>query len=239
MMITKCRLPLTALLAFFCAAPLVAQQSNVTVRGIVVDEASGEPIVGAYVGVRGTSMGVATTVRGTFVLSDVPRGAIIEVSQLGYAHWIEQVDSSANLRVPLSVNPIIMDALEVVTDRLSRRWRASAVSARRYTTDQILAAPVANARDFAYLRASFGPCPDGRADCIYRRGGWQAPSICIDDIPYGSDMQALAGVPPHEIHLFEIIGGRSIYVYTKQFAERLAMGQVGLMPRMLIASGSC
>lgn len=229
--------PVAALLLLVAAGPLAAQQTVLTVRGVVVDEVTGAPIVGAYVGVRDSNKGSPTNTEGGFLLRDVPVGSIIEVTQLGYAAWIQQVESGATLRIALTVNPIVMDRLEVVTDRLKDRWRASAVSARRYTAEQIMAAPVANARDFAYLRASFGPCGDGRADCIWRRGSWVPPTIYIDDIPYCSDMQALLGIPTHDIHQFEVIGGTVMYVYTKQFAERLAIGQVRLMPLQFVMSG--
>lgn len=228
----------TALSLLLLAGSAAAQES-VTLRGVVVDETTGEPIVGAYVAVRESNQGVATGATGGFLLGGVRRGSIIEIRQLGYATWIQQADSSATVRVELTVNPIVMDRLEVVSDRLAERWRASAVASRRYTADQIMAAPVMNARDFAYMRASFGPCPDGRADCVWRRGGWVAPSIYIDDIPYCSDMNALLGLPTHEIHLFEMIGGTTFYVYTKQFAERLALGQVRVMPLQLVSRLAC
>lgn len=231
--------PCLAAVALLLLTGSLTAQESVTIRGVVVDETTGEPIVGAYAAVRGTNQGVATGRTGGFMLENVKRGSMIEVRQLGYATWIQHADSSATLRIELTVNPIVMDRLEVVADRLAERWRASAVASRRYTAGQVMAAPVLNARDFAYMRASFGPCPDGRADCVWRRGGWVAPRIFIDEIPYCSDMNALLGIPTHEIHLFEMIGGTTFYIYTKQFAERLALGQVRLMPRQLVSSLAC
>lgn len=228
----------TLLLLTASAAPLQAQTDRVTIRGIVVDGATGTPIAGAAVEIQGTNDRVGTNTEGRFLLSGVRPGALLLVSQLGYATWAMEIDTAAVIRVPLEINPIVMDALEVVTDRLRDRWRASPVATRVYSAEQLIAAPAANARDFAYLRASFGPCSDGRGDCIFRRGRMHAPSICVDDIPYGSDIQALLGLPIHDLHMMEI-SGTAIRVYTKWFAERLASGRVRLTQAVPLPGRAC
>jgi hypothetical protein len=228
----------TLLLLTASAPPLQAQTDRVTIRGIVVDAGTGAPIAGAAVEIQGTNDRVGTNTDGRFVLSGVRRGALLLVSQLGYATWAMEIDTSAVIRVPLEINPIVMDAVEVVTDRLRDRWRASPVPIRSYSSEQLIATSAGNARDFAHLRAAFGPCPNGRADCVYWRGQWHAPAICVDDIPYGSDMNILIGLPIHELHMIEI-SRRYIRVYTKHFAERLARGQIRLMPIMPIADRAC
>lgn len=65
------------LLPFFL---LSAQQ---TLQGVVIDS-SGEPIIGASILVVGTTNGTITDLDGNFALSDVPQGANVEVSYLGY-----------------------------------------------------------------------------------------------------------------------------------------------------------
>lgn len=213
------------LLIPFIAPPIASQQDakSVTARGVVVDAATDEPVVGAYVGIMDSRIGTATNVRGEFILTDVPHGTTIEITQLGYARFVQQVESSEPLRIALPTNPFVMEGLTVVADRLANRWRATGVAARRYTADQIIMAPVSNALDFAYMRAALGRCPRG-GDCIWRRGRWQAPSIFVDDISYGSNTYALLSIPAHEIHLFAVVGGTSIHVFTKHFMERIALG---------------
>ena len=56
------------LVAFFAAA------QTMKVSGTVVDE-SGEPIIGASVKVKDTTLGVATNLEGKFTLDNVPRTA--------------------------------------------------------------------------------------------------------------------------------------------------------------------
>lgn len=63
-----------------------AQQSGITVTGMVVD-ASGTPVVGANVLVAGTTNGVVTDLDGNFSLSDVKKGALLQVSLLVISLW--------------------------------------------------------------------------------------------------------------------------------------------------------
>ena len=64
--------------------PALAQQTRTrTITGLVTDEAK-EPLIGASVVVKGTTVGTITDFDGNFVLS-VPTGAIaLEFSYVGY-----------------------------------------------------------------------------------------------------------------------------------------------------------
>ena len=216
----------TLLLLASITAPLVSQDAApLTARGVVLDATTGEPVPGAYVGLKDSRIGTATNSRGEFVLPDLPHGATIEVTQLGYVDVVLEVESSDPLRIEIAANPIVMEGLAVVADRLAHRWRASGVAARTYTAEQIISAPAATALDFAYMRAALGRCPAGYGDCVWRRGSWRTPSIHIDDLSYGSDTGALLGIASHDIHAFTVVGGTSIHVFTKHFAERAALGR--------------
>lgn len=58
-------------------------QQGITVKGTVKDQ-TGETIIGANVLVKGTTNGIITDFDGQFVLENVPEGAIIEISFVGY-----------------------------------------------------------------------------------------------------------------------------------------------------------
>ena len=60
----------------------VSQQSQ-TVKGVVVDKSTGEPIIGANVVVKGTTNGVITDFDGNYTL-DAPVGSILVISYIGY-----------------------------------------------------------------------------------------------------------------------------------------------------------
>lgn len=65
------------------AAPAAAADSLVTVTGRVAS-ADGTPLPGATVMVRGTRKGTQTTEQGMFRLTEVPPGAVLVISSIGY-----------------------------------------------------------------------------------------------------------------------------------------------------------
>ncbi len=71
----------TVLAAMLLAVGLSAQ--NINVKG-VVNDASGQPVIGAGVMIDGTMQGAVTDLDGTFVLENVQEGANITASALGY-----------------------------------------------------------------------------------------------------------------------------------------------------------
>lgn len=60
----------------------VAQQ-NQRISGVVVDQVTGEPIIGANVIVRGTMIGTSTDIDGNFSL-EAPANSVLSVSYIGY-----------------------------------------------------------------------------------------------------------------------------------------------------------
>ena len=71
------------LLSFLLLAVSLMAQNSIHVKGVVKDPV-GEAIIGASVVVKGTTNGSITDLDGHFNLSDVPSGAVITVSYIGY-----------------------------------------------------------------------------------------------------------------------------------------------------------
>ena len=84
-------------LLLFISANVFAQQ-QVTVTGNVKDE-KGEPIIGANVIVKGTGTGSVSNVDGDFSLVNVPNGATLEISFIGYLNQ----DVKVNGTKPISI----------------------------------------------------------------------------------------------------------------------------------------
>lgn len=59
------------------------KSSGFSIKGIVTDD-EGEPVIGATVRIRGTRNAVATDYNGQYILSDVHKGDVVEVSYIGY-----------------------------------------------------------------------------------------------------------------------------------------------------------
>ncbi|MBO7497890.1 MAG: carboxypeptidase-like regulatory domain-containing protein [Bacteroidaceae bacterium] len=78
--------------------PIGAWAQGMAVRGVVNDE-TGEPVIGASVSVKGTTNGTITDYDGRFVLSGVERGATIVVAaRLPAAKSLSAVSRSLNTK---------------------------------------------------------------------------------------------------------------------------------------------
>lgn len=76
-----------------------APQNN-PVSGVVTDE-KGMPVPGASVVIKGTRQGVSTNAKGEFVLRDVPKGAVLIISSLGYTPREISADGQTNITIIL------------------------------------------------------------------------------------------------------------------------------------------
>lgn len=92
-----------------------------TVTGTVVDAASGEPLVGVTVLVRGTSIGTTTGMDGTFSL-DLPDNAeALVFSFIGYTSQIVPTEGQTEFEIELSTDVTALDDLVVVGYGTQRR----------------------------------------------------------------------------------------------------------------------
>ena len=109
---------LAVLLAFLCGTTASAQ--NKTVRGTVVD-AQGVPVVGAAVVLVGnSSVGAVTDAGGAFRLN-VPAGANVEVSCIGYATQVIPVGDKAEINVILQEDAEFIDETVVIGYGVQRK----------------------------------------------------------------------------------------------------------------------
>lgn len=86
-----------------------AQQSEITVKGTVVDDA-GEPVIGATIMEKGTRNGTVTDIDGNYVIK-VKRNAQLAISYLGYA---TQVVPAGTSKVVLKSNDTKLNEVVVV-----------------------------------------------------------------------------------------------------------------------------
>lgn len=91
---------------------LSVNQQTKTIKGQVVD-ATGTPIIGASILVKGTTEGTITDYEGNFVL-DVPKGAVLSVSYIGYVTREITVSSSSTYKIVLKEDTKALDEVVVV-----------------------------------------------------------------------------------------------------------------------------
>ena len=88
-----------------------------TVKGVVVDKATGEPLVGANVVVLNTSLGSAADIDGLITIYNVPEGQqTLKISYIGYQTITEEVKVSENsvIQKEFRLSPQAIQGQEVV-----------------------------------------------------------------------------------------------------------------------------
>ena len=129
------------LLALLLLLPVHSFAQNLRVEGKVVDE-QGEGVIAAGVVVQGTTNGTVTDFDGKFVLPNVRKGAMLEVSCLGYETQTVQVKGSS-LTITLAVDSKMLEESVVIAYGQQKKVTVTgAVSA--VSGEGLLKAPVAN-----------------------------------------------------------------------------------------------
>ena len=132
--------------------PAAPQSRAVSVTGRVTD-ASGQPIVGASVIVRGTTVGVSTDAEGRFAL-EVPSPAAsqtLEVSYLGYETATVPVGSRTSFEVTLQESSSEIE--QVVVTALGIKRQEKALS---YNVQQVAASDITLVKDANFMNSLSG-----------------------------------------------------------------------------------
>lgn len=98
------------LLAIVVVSSTVAMAQS-KVQGKVVD-ATGEPIIGASVKVKGTATGTVTDLDGNFTLNNVADNSKLEISYVGF--YTQTVNAGSNVNITLEEDKQLLDEVVVV-----------------------------------------------------------------------------------------------------------------------------
>lgn len=80
----------------------VADAKPIRVKGKVSDAATGEPVPGVSVAVKGAGIGTSTNEKGEYELGNVPPKGTLVFSIIGYTRYEEAVNGQGNIEVTLS-----------------------------------------------------------------------------------------------------------------------------------------
>lgn len=92
---------------------LAVSQQNKKISGTILDE-SGIPVIGANIVVKGTTNGTVTDADGKFTLDNIPEGAILVVSYIGYLDQQIPVSGKSVLNISLKEDTQKLDEVVVV-----------------------------------------------------------------------------------------------------------------------------
>lgn len=131
---------------------VISQQSDedrLDVQGTVTD-ASGIPLVGASVAEQGTLNGTVTDLDGKFSLA-VRKGAVIEVSSIGFKTVSFTADSSAPQTIVLQEDAELLEATVVTALGIKRSRKAL-----NYNVQEVSSSDVTTVRDVNFVNALSG-----------------------------------------------------------------------------------
>ena len=121
-------------------APAAQHGQPVTVTGKVGD-ASGMPVIGAAVIVKGTTIGTSTGVDGDFSLQVPPPSAdaVLEINYLGYEPIAQAVGSRTNITFTLRESAVDVDAVVVTALGIKRSEKALSYNVQQVNSEDIVA----------------------------------------------------------------------------------------------------
>lgn len=178
---------------------MVIQQGR-TLTGTVVDN-FGDPVIGANVIVKGTTIGNITDVNGTFTVENVPDDAVLQISYIGFKTLEVPVKGQTTFNITLqedteNLQEVVVvgygssvkkDLTTAVTSVSSKDFLAGAVNDPMQMVDGKVAGVVVN---------SVAAADPNKSGSIQVRGAsslkaGNSPLIVIDGMP-GGDLRNLA-----------------------------------------------
>lgn len=191
----------------------------------VVKDVNGETVIGANILVKGTTNGVISDIDGKFSLHDVPLGAVLEISYIGYENQQIRLKDNAPLTIVLNENSTILEELVVIGyGTVRKRDLTGAVS--QINADQIQKGAVTNILQsvqgripgFQITPSSGQPGADNNVliHGTQSINGTNAPIYVID----GTISENIGNLNPQDIETFTVLKDASaVAIYGSRAAN--------------------
>lgn len=192
------------------SAAILQQVKKIT--GVIKD-ATGEPIIGANVIVKGTTTGTMSDIDGQFSL-DVPDGGILSISYIGYVAQEIPIKNQTSLNILLKEDSEMLDEVVVVGYGVQKKSDVTG-SVTSVSKERLEKLPVTNvlqavqgaAAGVTITQASSIP---GDAPSALVRGqnsinANSGPYIVVDGVPINKTGGSLNDIAPSDIESMEIL----------------------------------
>ena len=131
------------MILFLAVATAMAQGKSI--RGVVLDAANHEPVIGASVLVKGVSgQGASTDINGKFTLKNVKAGAVLVVSSIGYKKIEVPVGNQTDLKIDLPTEDNQVEAVVVTALGIKRSQKALSYNVQEVKSDALTTVKDAN-----------------------------------------------------------------------------------------------
>lgn len=172
-----------------------------TVSGVVTSEEDGQPIVGASVLVKGTSLGAVTDIDGKFSIANVPNSAkALQISFIGMQSQ-EVVIRPGTIRVILKTDSEMLDEVMVVAYGTAKKssftGSASQVNADKidaHVATSVTSALAGSTPGVQYMSSNGDPTSNSPTIRIRGIGSMSAsnsPLYVVDGVPYDGPLNAI------------------------------------------------
>jgi len=156
------------------------------IAGKVVDEQTGEPLIGANILIKGTTMGAAAGPDGSFIIINVPPGKYtLRVTMIGYETQNVtdvMVYTDRTTKVNVRLRPTVIEGREVTVVAERERIEFDRTNTAAYISqEEIEKLPVANLREVIQMQA--GVVADAGGALHFRGGRSREVAYMIDGVP--------------------------------------------------------
>ena len=189
-----------------------------TLKGIVRDNTTGEPLPGVNVIVEGTTNGTSTDMDGNYTLSNVKSGDKVVFSSIGYLSQTETYSGQASLDVSLAEDPQLIEEVVVIgygtVTKKDATGAVTTVTAKDFNKGAIVTAENMINGKVAGVTINTSGAP-GSGSQIRIRGGSSLfasndPLIVLDGLPLDNNTNLgstslLAAINPNDIESFTVL----------------------------------
>ncbi|MCK9624855.1 MAG: SusC/RagA family TonB-linked outer membrane protein [Bacteroidales bacterium] len=208
---------------------------NLKVTGRVTDK-KGEPIVAAYVVVKGTQLGVATDINGVYKV-EAPAKGTLEFSSMGYKTVLVPVNNRSKIDVTLSDDALMLEDAVVVGFGTQRKENLTGAVASINTQKTLESRPIADIGRGLQgatpgLNVRIGSAEVGSDPIIRIRGqigsykGGSSPLILLDNV----EIPSIQMINPDDIESISVLkdaASASIYGSKAAFGVILISSKKG------------
>jgi TonB-linked SusC/RagA family outer membrane protein len=191
---------------------LVTAQTPATVQGVVTAADNGEPVIGASVLVKGTSVGSVTDIDGKFLISNVPATAkTLQVSFIGM-QMQEVAIKSGIIKVELAMDSEMLEEVVIqvaygTAKKTSLTGAISSVNVKEIEKRPVssIAAALEGTTSGVQVNSTYGQPGDDPSIRIRGFGtvnGSSDPLYVIDGVPFGGN---ISDINPNDIESMSVL----------------------------------
>lgn len=192
--------------------PAAAWSQELTVKGTVTDQASGNPLTGVSIGLKGTSQGAVSDVAGRYSLKVPSASGTLVFSYIGYVRREEPLNGRTTVNVVLAGNSADINEVVVVGYGTQKRKDVTGaiVSLDKKRLDNLPNTNFAQALQGAAAGVSVSQNAggaEGNDNAIVIRGrnsitASNSPLIVLDGIPYNG---GISDINPSDIASIDVL----------------------------------